>query len=60
MGHGHTLSFLRNEMHMDEDLAATVRPIFFITVPMESRICNRVKNDFSPTIRSTMSSWEML
>lgn len=46
MGHGHTLSFPRNEMHLDADLAATVRPIFFITVPMESRICNRAKNDF--------------
>lgn len=33
-------------MHMDADLAATVRPIFFITVPMESTIRNRVKNDF--------------
>lgn len=41
-----TLSFLRNEMHLDADLAATVRPIFFITVPMESTIRNRVKNDF--------------
>ena len=41
-----TLSFLRNEMHMDADLAATVRPIFFITVPMASTIRNRVKNDF--------------
>lgn len=32
--------------YLDADLAATVRPIFFITVPMESTIRNRVKNDF--------------
>ena len=32
--------------YLDVDLAATVRPIFFITVPMESTIRNRVKNDF--------------
>ena len=41
-----TLSFLRNEMHLDADMSTIVRPMFFLRVPMEAQIRNNVKNDF--------------
>lgn len=41
-----TLSFLRNEMHLDADMSTIVRPMLFLRVPMEAQIRNNVKNDF--------------
>ena len=43
-----TLSFLRNEMHFDANLAGTANPspIPHIFIPIKSTIRNRVKNDF--------------
>ena len=41
-----TLSFLRNEMHLDADMSTIVRPMFFLRVPMEAQIRNNVKDDF--------------
>ena len=43
-----TLSFLRNEMHFDANLAGTANPSLFphIFIPIKSTIRNRVKNDF--------------
>ena len=43
-----TLSFLRNEMHFDANLAGTANPspIPHLFIPIKSTIRNRVKNDF--------------
>ena len=43
-----TLSFLRNEMHFDANLAGTANPSLnpHLFIPIKSTIRNRVKNDF--------------
>ena len=42
-----TLSFLRNEMHLDADMTGTAKPSFILpTIPIRSQIRNNVKNDF--------------
>ena len=43
-----TLSFLRNEMHFDANLAGTANPSPFprLFIPLRSTIRNRIKNDF--------------
>ena len=42
-----TLSFLRNEMHLDVDMTGTAKPnILPLTIPIRSQIRNNVKNDF--------------
>ena len=42
-----TLSFLRNEMHLDADMTGTAKPsIMPRTIPIRSSIRNNVKNDF--------------
>ena len=42
-----TLSFLRNEMHLDSDMAGTAKPsILPVAIPIRSAIRNNVKNDF--------------
>ena len=42
-----TLSFLRNEMHLDADLTGTAkRDIPLLRIPIRSQIRNNVKNDF--------------
>ena len=42
-----TLSFLRNEMHLDADMTGTAKPnILPLTIPIRSQIRNNVKNDF--------------
>jgi hypothetical protein len=42
-----TLSFLRNEMHLDADLTGTAKPsIMPLAIPIRSSIRNNVKNDF--------------
>ncbi len=42
-----TLSFLRNEMHLDADMTGTAKPsILPLRIPIRSQIRNNVKNDF--------------
>ena len=42
-----TLSFLRNEMHLDADMTGTAkRDIPLLRIPIRSQIRNNVKNDF--------------
>ena len=43
-----TLSFLRNEMHLDADMTGTAKPSFMPppAIPIRSSIRNNVKNDF--------------
>ena len=42
-----TLSFLRNEMHLEADMTGTAKPsIMPRTIPIRSQIRNNVKNDF--------------
>ena len=42
-----TLSFLRNEMHLEADMTGTAKPsIMPRTIPIRSSIRNNVKNDF--------------